>query len=188
MKHSEDCPHPQAIILAAGDICGHFEIIEKIAGQDGLPIRAQRYRVKNTCCGTELDRSHSSLLNAKRRAAEVTRCQRCQNADTGSRTRLGDRFGPVVVMAMPSPNVRVVRWDCCGRLVELSPNRLSVLRHDAKNGRVPLCRACQRAARAKAMTVDLDIRPRIKREVAQPGFISPATAWPRPSSLTGARA
>lgn len=187
MKHSEARPHPQAIILVAGDICGHFAIIAKLPGQDGLPIREQRYLVRNTCCGTAVNRSHSSLLNAKRREHEVLRCQRCQNAETGSRTRLGERFGPVVVVAMPSPNVRVVRWDCCGRLVELSPNRLSVLRHHAKGGKLPICRVCQRVARGKNKPVDREPRIRIRR-MALPEFGSPATAWPRPASLAGARA
>lgn len=186
-SHTEAKPHPQAIILVAGDICGHFEIIERLPGQDGLPIREQRYLVKNTCCGTEVDRSHSSLLSARLRGAEVLRCQRCQLDADRSRTRLGERFGPVVVVAMPSPNVRVVRWDCCGRLVELSPNRLSVLRHDAKGGKLPICRVCQRVARGKNKPVDREPRLRIRR-MALPEFGSPATAWPRPASLAGVRA
>jgi len=179
-KSTDIGPGKPAIVLVAGDICGLYEILECLPSQAAVPARAQRYRVRYRCCGTEVIRVHATLLNARRHPG-ATRCQRCVVATRKSRHRLGERFGPVVIVALSSPNTRQVRWDCCGIIKTATAHYLSVLRHDAQRGHLPRCKSCAALGRERAKASK-------RRRLPQEQAWSPATAWPRPGSLTGARA
>ena len=134
--------------------------------------------MRTTCCGRELIRGYRALRESVRAARE--RCSRCQNHLRGEAMRTiqsGTRFGPVVIVAPAGSEFRV-RWDCCGREALVSSPRLYILRHEAKTGQAPRCRACYLAARAAAKA--LAEAPTLAPLLA-PGVIAAGLAWPRPA-------
>lgn len=163
-----------------GETYGCFQVVAPLSGP-GVAVRERRFAVRTLCCGSDLVRGYRALRESWR--AERVRCERCQNRLRAARMRTlvpGTRFGPVVIVAPAGTEFRV-RWDCCGREALVSSPRLYILRHEAKTGQAPRCRACYLAARAaaKALAETPTLAP-----LLAPGGIPAGLAWPRPAGCS----
>ena len=168
-----------------GDRLGCFEVMRPLTGPE-VPLRQQQFMVRTCCCGLELVRGYRALRDAAR--LERARCRRCADVASGFGKKTvgtGTRFGPVVVEA-ESGGRYWARWDCCGRVAEMSSSRLYVLRHEAKQGAAPVCRECYLQAKGATHKVKTPWCPAAAELPA--GILSAAVAWPRPGAGTLIRA
>jgi len=169
--------------LNPGDTCGYLHVIDVLPGQEAYPRESRRYQVRMTCCGRDLVRSYGQLMEHRRHPK--ARCQTCAHAALRHTIQVGERFGGVVVTDISTPNRLLARYDCCGIVKATTPHYLAVLRAEAETHGPAICKACgarrrelaKHAARPLVLPVMVDAT----------GFV-PATAWPRPASLAGARA
>lgn len=177
--------------IGPGDIYGYLEVIAPLPTLfRELPIAEQQYQCRLVCCGEEVTRNHKVLLDHKRRPRQF--CPHCLQLGKAGRFQEGAIFGPVTVVGVVSPNKILVRWTCCGEEKISSAGYLDGLRHDAVKGlALPLHRTCQRAEIAALQAASL-AKSNLRRKHPEPTtaleLAQPATAWPRPGSLAGARA
>ena len=169
--------------IAVGDTCGIMQVLALLPGQEAYPLERRRYRCRLTCCGRDIVRTYASLMEHRRRPRE--RCQQCAHAALRQTIRVGERFGGVVVTDITTPNRILARYDCCGITKATTPNYLAIMRAEAESYGPVICKAC--GARRRELAKQAARKAALPVRVAAEGFV-PATAWPRPALLTGARA
>lgn len=167
------------------------------------------YRAQAACCGIEVERKEHSLIEARRKGAQL--CHRCarQAANFNRAASYGfhERFGPVrVIDRGPEKKTWRVVWDCCGKESTIGQAYLNRLRVEKGLGRDTVCLACsikrsrllakerERPNKDSLRKKDLlpilplpPMRPRDDRVILTPeaaqlpiGIIPAAIAWPRP--------
>ncbi len=186
---------------AIGQLCGAYVVVGPPS--EGQTSRDVVYPVRCRECDDEYTKSHERLQANIWKG--TTRCPDCCKQRPRTAMVPGERFGMCVILPGEWRDDKApVRYDCCGKHDYLTPNRLSILRHDALIGVHHMCRPCylkahnkpgkrklrairkaQREAAAKGLPIEevkVDIRPPRIERLAE-GLVSAATAWPRPASL-----
>lgn len=144
-----------------GDVVACYSVVKLL--EDASAREHRRYLVTANCCGRELERAEETLADYGRRPRE--RCMHCAHTQSNEVKRakcaVGERFGPVVVVG---PGERRhywrVRWDCCGKEVELMRRYLVTLRRNARLGQTPpsVCLSCA-LERARAVVAERRVAP-----------------------------
>lgn len=167
--------------IQRGDTCGYLHIVDVLPGQEAYPRERRRYQVRLTCCGRDLVRTYGQLMEHRRHPK--ARCQTCAHAALRMTISVGERFGSVVVTDISTPNRLLAKYDCCGIVKATTPHYLAVLRAEAETHGPVICKACGTRRRELVKRAARSVLPqRVSIE-----NLSPATAWPRPASLAGAR-
>jgi hypothetical protein len=161
---------PRSVTLLPDEIFGAYRIIA--VQTDAAYTRDRLYRVEALCFHQEMVRSHKVLTESRR--VGRTQCSRCAMIPPDrSLLAVGDVIGPVTLLAVEAPLLRRVRWACCSKEEVMGVQRLYVLRHRAKYGHIPACRACTDAARGRGEQGVPAV------QLLQSGILSAAVAWPR---------
>jgi ribosomal protein L40E len=165
--------------MLPGDQFGAYRIDALL---HAAPLAQDRtYWVTATCCGERLIRTYKTLKKCADRGSE--RCGRCANQARGLSMRqpsgdgiqVGDSFGGLQVLAWVTGGF-MVRYSCCGLVRQISNHALYAMRSKARlMGEAWRCREC------RYTQIRGEKRPQMW------AVIVPATAWPRPQSLAGAR-
>lgn len=169
----------QAVTLVPGETYGNYTLLGVMPHLGGATLRERFYRIRLGCCGEESYIGHGTLLNA-RRGDGRPKCQRCAMAAKRIPLTVGQVIGPLTIIDVLTPNRIRVRWSCCEQDKVVSSSFLDSVRHDVKQGGRRRCITCERMARGM-------IAPPPPPPVVAEATWSPAMAWPRPQSLSGAR-
>lgn len=169
-----------------GAIVANMVIVSCTPSDQRLTL--SRYRVKALCCGRESEISHGSLRDRVRTG--ITQCALCarQQAAQAMVTKargfvwtVGERFGPLEIIAHVRADIARVRWTCCGREEVMGRKSIIGQRHQATRRPGGVCNSCRLAIRKRD---DIDqVAPRQAGGPLLPEWIMPLYALPVPAGL-----
>lgn len=184
----------KSVSLVIGWRYGYLQVLKQINESALMEMRS--YLVRAECCGTVTERSERAIRDTERKGRAC--CQECWWREKRVVQAPMQRVGPILVLHKGSaPETWVVRWDCCGREVEISEARVRNIRNLTRKGKTTLCGPCHGATWVGVPNAlrmrqpddieeeDDDLLPVLHTGTGNlpPGLISAALAWPRPRLL-----